>query len=90
MGWQIRMNCQKLLNDCLNDNSPERNIMKKLVQICFEFEDVKLGQTSNKLFTVIYGQQITEGLTYEKACTELGACLMHQAACNSLLDNTGK
>ena len=55
--------------------------MKKLVQICFEFEDVKLGQTSNKLFTVIYGQQITEGLTYTQAGHKLGVCLMHLAAC---------
>ena len=64
--------------------------MKKLVQICFEFEDVKLGQTSNKLFTVIYGQQITEGLTYTQAGHKLGLCLMHLADCNNLLDNSGK
>lgn len=60
------------------------------MKLCFQFEDVKLEQNSKKLFTVTYGLQVNKNLSYNAACQELGTCLMHQAACNNLLDNSGE
>ena len=48
---------------------------------------VKLQQTGKDRFTVVYFKQIKKGLNYHDAALELGACLMHQAACDGLLDN---
>lgn len=50
---------------------------------------VKLQQTSKNRFTVVYFKQVKKGLTYSQAARELGCCLMHQAACDGLLDNSG-
>ena len=55
--------------------------------VCFEHGSVKLTQQRRDHFTVTYHLQIKGNLKYEQAATELGACLMHQAACDGLLDN---
>lgn len=54
---------------------------------CFHTGDVTLYQTGRDRFTVVYGKQVKKGLTYADAASELGACLMHQAACDGVLDN---
>jgi hypothetical protein len=61
--------------------------------ICFQADNfafpIKLEQNRKTLkFKVTYGLQIKDGLSYEKAALELGACIMHAAACNGKLDNT--
>lgn len=37
-------------------------------------------------FLVRYGKEVTPGLSYQDACAELGAALMHQVACTGALD----
>lgn len=54
---------------------------------CFHTGAVTLFQTGRDRFTVVYGKQVKKGLTYADAASELGACLMHQAACDGVLDN---
>jgi hypothetical protein len=61
--------------------------------ICLDLDKcgVKLEQnTHTKLFTVTYGKQIKHRLDYIDAATELGCCIMHALACDSLLDNSGE
>lgn len=48
---------------------------------------IELTQQGKNRFTVRYGAQVTSGLTYERAAEELGASIMHMAACNGDLDN---
>ena len=52
---------------------------------------IELYQFDNStlLFGVTYGLQVKEGLTYSQASKELGECIFHHLACESLLDNTG-
>ena len=42
---------------------------------------VKLEQTSKKLYTVTYGQQVTEKLDYFEAMKELQDCVAHSMEC---------
>lgn len=47
-------------------------------------------QASGKqLFTVTYGLQRKTGLTYEQACKEIGACILHLQCCNGIASNEG-
>lgn len=57
----------------------------------YEHQSVKLEQSDarGKLFRVTYGLQVKQYLTYAQACEELGACLLHQLACDGLIDNDG-
>lgn len=48
---------------------------------------IELHQTGFDQFTVIYGLSVTKCHSYESAAKELGACIMHMAACNGQLDN---
>lgn len=63
---------------------------------CFESEPasplarVILTQQGRDRFTVTYGRQVKSGLTYAAAAAELGACIMHRAACEGTLDNRHK
>lgn len=36
-------------------------------------------------FRLTYGQQVTRGLSYTAAAQELGAAIMHRAACDGLI-----
>lgn len=58
---------------------------------CFQLTDtaypIQLTQQAKNRFTVQYGLQTKENLTYNQAATELGACIMHAAACVDKLDN---
>lgn len=61
------------------------------ITTCFETEiagfKISLSQTRDGSFMVRYGKQIFKGLCYQKAAQELGECIMHALACESLLDN---
>lgn len=48
---------------------------------------IELRQQARDRFSVRYGLQLRERLTYGEAARELGACIMHAAACDSKLDN---
>ena len=51
---------------------------------------IELRQQGHDRFSVRYGPQLRIGLTYSDAATELGAAIMHNAACNGELDNLEK
>lgn len=60
------------------------------MQTVIEFREgldtpVLLEQYANGRFRVVYGKDITSNLTYEDACTSLGAALMHSLACKGSL-----
>ena len=52
--------------------------------------EVKQEQNKAALFTVTYGLQVKDGLTYARAAKELGECIFHHLACESELNNEGK
>jgi hypothetical protein len=39
-------------------------------------------------FTVTYGSQVKDHLTYAQAARELGSCLMHALSCEGQVDNS--
>jgi hypothetical protein len=51
---------------------------------------VTMRQRGPDDFSVQYGMQLSRRLTYAKACAELGQCIMHALACDSLIDNRTK
>jgi len=60
------------------------------MKICFSSAEnipVTLLQKSKNRFIVKYGQSVSGDLSYEEAAKELGASLMHRAACEGKLDN---
>lgn len=58
---------------------------------CLELNDlefpIKLEQSTDGSFRVIYGKEVTANLTYVKAAHEFGLCVFHALACASKLDN---
>ncbi len=50
--------------------------------------DIKLLQSGRDNFTVVYGKQVKKKLNYGDAASELGAAIMHAAACDGILDNS--
>jgi len=46
--------------------------------------------TESALFVVTYGLQRKTNLTYSQAAKELGDCIFHHLACESVLDNGGE
>ena len=56
-------------------------------RLCLQFDMVTLQQRGRDNFAVRYGKQVVDGLPYAQACMELGRALMHQGACNELIDN---
>lgn len=59
---------------------------------CIELTDlafpIKVEQYANARFKVTYGKQVSDRLTYERACAEFGACVFHALACDGKLDNS--
>ena len=55
--------------------------------VCFFEDDIYLIQKGKDNFTVIYFLQVKENLDYSQAAFELGACIMHNSACNGILKN---
>lgn len=47
---------------------------------------IELKRKSSNNFSVVYGKQFKDGLTYAEAAKELGACIMHALACEGKLD----
>ena len=47
---------------------------------------IELRQKRRKNFSVKYGEQIKENLSYVEAATEFGLCLMHALNCDGKLD----
>jgi hypothetical protein len=64
--------------------------MKKT--LCWKYDDlafpIELWQTGLDEFKVVYGPQTSNGLSHEKAATELGESIMHALACDGKLDNS--
>lgn len=60
-----------------------RNTFKSATSASF----IELQQHGFDRFTLVYGLSVKAGLTYDKACTELGAAIMHFQACEGTLDN---
>lgn len=60
-------------------------------RLCKRFDNlafrVELRQRGRDNFTVIYGLQVDERLTYGEAAAKLGQAIMHALACESELDN---
>lgn len=56
-------------------------------KLCLMAGSVTLQQRGRDNFTVRYGKQVDAGLSYGVACDKLGQAMMHQAACDGLLDN---
>lgn len=50
---------------------------------------IKVEQTGKDRFVVTYGEQVTKGLDYGRAATELGTSIMHALACEGALDSFG-
>jgi len=57
--------------------------------VCFTLPErmIQLRQSGPDNFAVQYGKQIDERLTYDAACTALGAAIMHSLACEDAIDN---
>jgi hypothetical protein len=48
---------------------------------------IVLHQLGVNRFEVRYGQQVTTGLSYARACAEIGRSVMHALACDGRIDN---
>ena len=60
---------------------------------CFEVIDpaqvgfpVRLYQAKNGKFSVLYGAELHDGLSYDEAAREFGLCLLHALACTGRID----
>lgn len=58
--------------------------------LCFETNlagfPILLTQQGTNKFTVQYGEQTDSNLSYSRACSELGASIMHALACEGKLN----
>ncbi len=59
-------------------------------KVCLRLDNlafpIELRQHDANQFAVIYGQQQKSRLTYQDAAREIGAAIMHAAACDGLID----
>lgn len=64
---------------------------KNAKRLCYTYENgafpIELRQKKADNFTVIYGLQVKQGLSYNQAASELGSCIMHALACDDMLGN---
>ena len=81
----------------LTDAKPVIKLVRarKTSKVCYQVTigagfDITLAQKDVDNFSVQYGKQFTEKLTYTEAALELGACIMHALACEDKLDNRTK
>ena len=49
--------------------------------------NIEWAQQGVESFTVTYGKQVVNNLSYSRAAKELGACMMHALACLGEVDN---
>ena len=47
-------------------------------------------ESGDMLFDVVYGLEVTKGLTYSAACFELGKAILHMQCCEGIASNDGK
>lgn len=47
------------------------------------------SENKKKLFTVIYGLQVEDNLTYDQCCTVLGSAVLHMQCCEGIASNDG-
>jgi 16S rRNA A1518/A1519 N6-dimethyltransferase RsmA/KsgA/DIM1 with predicted DNA glycosylase/AP lyase activity len=63
-------------------------------KLCHAIKDlafpISLSQKGRDNFTVVYGKQVAERLTYAQAAEEYGRSIMHALACDGKLDNRVK
>lgn len=62
---------------------------------CIEITDpsqvgfpIRLYQYSSGRFSVVYGSETHDGLTYSEAAKELGLCIFHALACIGRITNS--
>lgn len=48
---------------------------------------IELRQWGKDAFTVQYGKAVTGKISYQQACLDLGASIIHALACEGKLDN---
>ena len=48
------------------------------------------SEAKGKHFTLQYGLQLDENMTYRRACAELGSSILHHLACESIINNEGE
>ena len=61
---------------------------------CFEITDpaqvgfpVRLYQSGTGEFSILYGSELHDGLSYEEAAREFGLCLFHALTCVGRIEN---
>lgn len=59
--------------------------MTKCIWYSAGLYEIKLVQ-QGRSFAVVYGKQVTTGLDYSHACTQLGAAIMHRAVCEGAFE----
>ena len=76
-------------------STPKRKNIVKNATLLFEVTDpaqvgfpVRLYQHKNGEFSVLYGSELHDGLSYADAAREFGLCLFHALACIGRLDNS--
>lgn len=52
--------------------------------------ELKQSEAKHGRFTLIYGAEKAEGLTYSRAAKLLGEFMFHHLACESILNNDGE
>ena len=51
--------------------------------------ELRQSEGTEALFIVRYGREVKTGLSYSRACSELGAAILHHLACESIVNNEG-
>ena len=52
--------------------------------------ELRQSEDKNGLFILTYGCEVTPRLTYARACSAVGAAILHHLACDSIVNNQGK
>lgn len=51
--------------------------------------EMRQNEDKKALFTIIYGAEYTENLTYARAAKKLGEALLHHLCCEGVASNEG-
>ena len=85
------LKCRKRTWDKDGDSNGEVKGATMKKNVCLELNDlafpVRLIQNGRGRFTVEYGVQVLNDLTYGEACKELGRSIMHALSCDGRVDN---
>lgn len=58
------------------------------MQICNLNWPISLEQDKDGSFTVSYGVDVRQGLTWQQAAKRIGDSIMHSLACESIIEDT--